>query len=215
MGILKIFGRPGKGAATGPPTWLIVGLGNPGREYKDNRHNVGFKVVERLATTEGFEFDERRDRAVMARGRLEGVGVALVKPQTYVNRSGDAVAPIARFYKIPPENVLVIYDDLDLPQGAIRFRPEGGSGGHNGMRSIIDRMGTRDFPRLRIGIGRPPGRMDPADYVLGNFTAGELGVMDGVFDLASGGIRCLLREGVEAAMSSYNRRGAQAEVTDD
>jgi len=151
---------------------LIVGLGNPGRKYADNRHNVGFQCLDRLAEAWGLSFSRQKHKALLAQGQIAGLKVILAKPHTFMNLSGEAMERMARFYKVPPENILVIYDDLDLPVGRIRLRPEGGSGGHKGMQSIIEHLGSNGFPRLRVGIGRPT-HGDPVDYVLGDFTLDE------------------------------------------
>jgi PTH1 family peptidyl-tRNA hydrolase len=152
---------------------LVVGLGNPGPRYADNRHNVGFRVVEALAEAHRLDFSRTEHDAETAHGTIHGERVVLAKPQTWMNDSGKAVGPLARFYKIPPEHILVVYDDLDIPLGTIRFRTEGSSGGHRGVRSIIRQVSIEDFHRLRVGIGRPPGRMDPAAYVLQDFSEDE------------------------------------------
>ncbi len=183
---------------------LIVGLGNPGREYADNRHNAGFQCIDRLAEAHGLSFTRRQARARVARGEVNGHRVLLVKPQTFMNASGEAVGQLARFYKIAPADVLVLYDDLDLPLGKIRLRPGGGSGGHRGMRSVIQHLGTEDFPRLRLGIGRPPGAMDAVDYVLSDFTADERAEMELAFEQAIAAIECFLAVGIDAAMNAFN-----------
>lgn len=184
---------------------LIVGLGNPGPKYAANRHNVGFRCVERLAAVHGLSFGRRQKRSRVASGSIRERRVILAQPRTFMNESGRAVAPLARFYRAPLERVLVVYDDLDLPLGAIRMRPVGGSGGHKGMRSIIERLGSRDFPRLRIGIDRPPGRMDPAVYVLRDFSAKEEPLLEDTLERAVAAIETWLCDGVEAAMSCYNQ----------
>lgn len=183
---------------------LVVGLGNPGREYAHTRHNIGFQIVTRLAQQHGHSFTRLQNEALVATGRIADVRVVLAKPQTWMNESGRAVGPLVRFYKVEPARLLVIYDDLDLAAGTLRLRSEGGSGGHKGMRSIIERVGTQAFPRLRVGIGRPPGRMDPADYVLQPFTRDEDLLMDGVRDRAVKAIECFLALGVAAAMNRFN-----------
>lgn len=152
---------------------LIVGLGNPGPRYGRNRHNVGFRLVDELAQAHGLTGARTEHRAQTLHGLIREWRVILAKPQTWMNDSGQAVGPLARFYKIPPEHLLVVFDDLDLPLGVVRFRPEGSSGGHRGLQSIIQQLGTSAFPRLKVGIGRPPGRMDPADYVLQDFAQEE------------------------------------------
>jgi PTH1 family peptidyl-tRNA hydrolase len=186
-------------------TYLIVGLGNPGRAYAANRHNAGFHCVDRLARVHGLDFGRRQRQARVASGVVGGRRVVLAKPQTFMNRSGQSVASLVRFYKVPLERVLIVYDDLDLPQGVIRLRPQGGSGGHRGMRSIIQQVGSQDFPRLRVGIGRPPGRMDPADYVLQDFSSQEMPLMDQAIERSVRAIETWLVEGIERAMDEYNQ----------
>jgi PTH1 family peptidyl-tRNA hydrolase len=183
---------------------LIVGLGNPGRDHVKNRHNVGFHCVDRLAKVHGLEFDELKNKARLARGRIAGRRAILAKPQTYVNLSGEAVGPVSRFFKVPPQDTLVIYDDLDLPQGTVRLRPGGSSGGHNGLKSIIEHLGTDGFPRLRVGIGRPPGRMEPAAYVLQDFAADELEVMEEVYQRVLAAVEVYITEGIAEAMNRFN-----------
>ena len=187
--------------------WLLVGLGNPGRQYVLNRHNVGFQCIDRLAQAHHLAFDKRQNCGRLALGQTLGRWVILLKPQTFMNESGRAVAPVARFYQVPAERLLVIFDDLDLPQGAVRLRPKGGSGGHKGMRSIISELGDQDFARVRVGIGRPPGRMDPADYVLQNFSGDEQPLMSEVCDEVVGAVECWLTKGIEIAMTQFNRLG--------
>lgn len=152
---------------------LIVGLGNPGPAYAHNRHNIGFRTLDRLAEIYQQTFSRTEHHASTAHGTAEGERVILAKPQTWMNESGKAVSPLASFYKVSPDRILVIYDDLDIPLGTVRFRMSGSSGGHRGVQSIIQQLGTQDFPRLRLGIGRPPGKMDPAAYVLQNFSTEE------------------------------------------
>lgn len=184
--------------------FLIAGLGNPGREYAGNRHNVGFRCVERFAAVHGLSFSKRQKKARVALGTVDDHPLVLARPRTFMNKSGQAVAPLVRFYKIPLERVLLIYDDLDLPLGTTRLRPSGGSGGHRGVRSVIQQLGSQAFARLRIGIGRPPGRMDPADYVLQDFSAEEEVLLDEVLEHAVDAIEAWLDQGIEAAMSRYN-----------
>jgi len=185
---------------------LIVGLGNPGKEYAAHRHNVGFQVVEALAQAHGLSFSRSKSmRAQVAAGRIAGVPVVLAKPQTFMNLSGRAVGRLARAHDVPPERLLVVYDDLDLPLGRLRLRPEGGSGGHKGMRSIIDALGTQDFARLRVGIDRPALSMDPADYVLLPFGQQEKALAAEVVQRAAAAVECWLAEGLTAAMDRFNR----------
>ena len=189
------------------PDWLlIVGLGNPGRKHAGNRHNVGFHCLDMLAEKHGLAFDVKRDKAELAVGRVAGRRAILAKPQTYVNASGEAVGPVARFYRVAPENVLVIYDDLDLPQGTIRLRPRGSSGGHNGIKSAIEHLGTQGFPRLRVGIGRPPGRMPPKAYVLQDYGKAEGERMQAVYGRAVAAVEAFICLGVREAMNQFNAR---------
>jgi PTH1 family peptidyl-tRNA hydrolase len=186
-------------------TYLIVGLGNPGREYVHNRHNVGFHCLDRLAQAHDLDIRRRKKRARVVEGTIAGRRVILAMPQTFMNESGRAVGPLTRFYKVDLERLLVIYDDLDLPPGTIRMRPRGGSGGHKGMRSIIQHLGSQEFARLRIGIGRPPGRMDPADFVLQDINGEEQDLFDESLERAVAAIETWLREGVAEAMSRHNQ----------
>jgi PTH1 family peptidyl-tRNA hydrolase len=192
--------------------WMIVGLGNPGRRFTRNRHNIGFQCLDQLARVHQLTFDKRQGRGRLALGLIEGRAVVLLKPQTFMNESGRSVAPVARFYKIPPERLLVIFDDLDLPSGSVRLRAEGGSGGHKGMRSIIAELGGQGFPRVRVGIGRPPGRMDPADYVLQDFDEQERRVMSEVHDWVVRAAECWLADGIEMAMTKFNRNLLEGDV---
>lgn len=190
---------------SGERDWLlIVGLGNPGREYAGNRHNVGFDCVDLLAEKHGISLDKSQHKARLGMGQVAGRHAILLKPQTYVNDSGEAVGAVARYYKVAPGDVLVIYDDLDLPQGTIRLRPGGSSGGHNGIKSIIEHLGTQAFPRVRIGIGRPPGRMEPKDYVLQDFSAAEREAMAEVFDRVVDAVETFVRDGIREAMNRFN-----------
>ncbi len=156
---------------------LIAGLGNPGPRYADNRHNIGFRAIEAVASAHGLGFSRTEHNAKTAHGLIEGRRVILAQPQTWMNDSGRSIAPLARFYKIEPEDILIIYDDLDIPLGTVRFRSEGSSGGHRGVQSTIQALGTEALPRLRLGIGRPPGRMDPAAYVLQDFSSDETSIL--------------------------------------
>jgi PTH1 family peptidyl-tRNA hydrolase len=198
----RLFGRP---RPAGPIQWLIVGLGNPGRKYGDNRHNAGFHVVDCLASAHDLRFDVRRNEALLAQGQIEGVRVALVKPQSYMNRSGRAAAGVVRFYKVPPERMLVVFDDLDLPLGSLRLRPKGGAGGHRGVADIIAHLKTQDFPRVRVGIGRPPGQMPSEAHVLQGFRKDEQPIMEQTYRQAVEAIRVTLTDGFEAAMNQFNR----------
>ncbi|MDW8064653.1 MAG: aminoacyl-tRNA hydrolase [Anaerolineae bacterium] len=183
---------------------LIVGLGNPGPEYARNRHNVGFRVLDVFAQAHQITFRRILHQALIAEGRLAGQRVILAKPQTFMNLSGRSVRPLVSYYRIPLDRILVVYDDMDLPLGTIRLRPRGSPGGHNGMKSIVHALGTTEFPRLRIGIGRPPGHMNPADYVLQDFRPDEEEILEGVLHRALQAIRTFIEEGLEAAMNRFN-----------
>jgi len=185
-------------------TFLIVGLGNPGREYRLNRHNIGFRAVDRLAQAWGITLGNVRNKALIGQGQLGGVRVILAKPQTFMNLSGQSVASLLRFYKIPPEKVLVIYDDLDLPLGTLRLRQNGGSAGHKGMTSIIEQLGFDDFPRLRLGIGRPSGRIPVEDYVLQNLTEKEEELLSSLLDRSAEAAEVFIKNGMNATMTQFN-----------
>ncbi|MCL4263005.1 MAG: aminoacyl-tRNA hydrolase [Anaerolineae bacterium] len=183
--------------------FLIIGLGNPGRQYRGNRHNIGFMAVDRLAAANGIQSSKVQNQAIVGDGRIAAKPVILAKPQTYMNLSGDAVGSLLRYYKIPQANLLVIYDELDLPFGAIRLRESGGAGGHNGMRSIIAHLG-QDFPRLRLGIGRPPGKMPPHAYVLQDFSMDDLPPLNELLDTAVRAAETFVAEGIQLAMTKFN-----------
>jgi peptidyl-tRNA hydrolase, PTH1 family len=185
-------------------TYLIVGLGNPGREYQNNRHNVGFKQIDKLAEKLGVRFTRLESKALVTRAEYRGQRVILAKPQTYMNLSGQAVRALTRFYKLPLSNLIVAYDDVDLPFGSLRLRSKGGAGGQKGMASIIEQLGTQEFSRLRIGIDRPPGRMDAAAYVLQNFSPSEQEILLATLERGVQALFVFMNEGIEAAMNQFN-----------
>jgi PTH1 family peptidyl-tRNA hydrolase len=190
-----------------PPSgllYLIVGLGNPGREYRESRHNVGFLLVDRLAARLGASFSRVESKALVTRAEYAGRRIILAKPQTYMNLSGQSVSALLRFYKVGLDQLLVAYDDVDLPLGNLRMRPSGGSAGQKGVKSIIEQLGTEDFPRLRIGIDRPPGRMDAADYVLQNFSKDQAEFLAQILERAADAALTFVTEGLEAAMNKFN-----------
>ncbi|CAO2841475.1 unnamed protein product [Amaranthus hypochondriacus] len=188
-----------------PKPWLLVGLGNPGKKYNATRHNVGFEMVDAIAEAEGISMNSVSFKALFGKGHIGKVPVILSKPQTFMNVSGESVGPMVSYYKIPLNQVLVIYDDLDLPFAKLRLLPKGGHGGHNGMRSIIDHLkGSRDFPRLRIGIGRPPGKMDPATFVLRQFSKQEREELDLTLQVGLEAVRILLLEGINKSATFVN-----------
>ena len=184
--------------------YLIVGLGNQGREYQGNRHNIGFLLVNHLAERLGISFSRLQSKALVTDGRYQGRKIILAKPQTFMNLSGQAVGSLVNFYKVALEQLLIVYDEVDLPFGTLRMRPSGGSGGHNGMKSIIERLGTEDFPRMRLGVGRPPGRMEAADYVLQNFSKEEQERLVEILDRAGEAALTFVAQGIEEAMNRYN-----------
>jgi len=183
---------------------LIIGLGNPGREYRETRHNIGFMVLDRLAIHFNVRFSRLQSKSLIASGRSTDHRFILAKPQTFMNLSGQSVRALMRFYKIDMSDLLVVHDDLDLSPGTLRIRPDGGSPGQRGMTSIIEYLGTDQFPRLRLGIGRPPGSMDPADFVLQNFSAAESPIIMDILSLAVDAVLCWGHEGIEKAMTQYN-----------
>jgi len=185
-------------------TYLLIGLGNPGREYRDNRHNIGFMLIDRLAVRLDARGMKLQSKAIVIGALYEGRKLILAKPQTYMNLSGGAVQGLLHFYKIPPESLIVAHDDLDLPLGTIRIRPGGGAGGQRGMASTIERLGTQDFPRLRLGIGRPPGRMDAAAYVLQDFSRADLLIVSETLDRAADAVLTFVTDGLDKAMNKYN-----------
>ena len=186
---------------------LIVGLGNPGREYRDTRHNLGFMLVDRLTVRLNARGMKVQSKAIVISAQYQERKLILAKPQTYMNLSGQAVQGLLRFYKVPVENMMVVEDDLDLPFCTIRIRPAGGPGGQRGMGSIIQQLGTQDFPRLRIGIDRPPGRMDAAAYVLQEFSQKELLSVSETLDRAADAALTFATEGLNAAMNKFNGGG--------
>lgn len=202
MNILdRIFGRP-EDLPEGE-TFLVVGLGNPGREYKDNRHNIGFMAIDQLARQHDVKLSRVKNRALVTDFQFGPHKVVLAKPQTFMNSSGNAVGPLAKFYKLDPERILVIYDEIDLPFGTVRLREKGGSGGHNGMKSIINHLGN-DFPRLRLGVGRPPGKMPVPAYVLQDFHKSEHEIVREMLDTAVRATEMTITDGINKAMSRFN-----------
>lgn len=183
---------------------MVVGLGNPGAEYSGNRHNVGFLVVERLAG-DGARFKaHKRARALTWEGRINGRRVVLAKPTTYMNDAGQAIAPLSAFYKVTPESLVAVHDELDLPFGSLRLKYGGGDNGHNGLKSLRRSLGTGDFYRARLGIGRPPGRMDPSAFVLRDFSAGERTEVPHLVERVAGAVTALIEEGLDRAQSQFN-----------
>ena len=184
--------------------YLIAGLGNPTREYEKTRHNVGFDTIDVLADRINTDVAERKFKGLYGKGMLGGEKVILLKPQTFMNLSGESVRAAADFYKIPPDHIIVIYDDISLGVGHVGIRTKGSAGAHNGIKNIIARLGTQEFPRIKIGVGGKPPRMDLADYVLSRFPAEERKIMETAFRDAAEAAGVLIAEGPDAAMNRFN-----------
>ncbi|MFG1989372.1 aminoacyl-tRNA hydrolase [Actinoplanes sp. NPDC048988] len=187
--------------------WLVVGLGNPGKEYAGNRHNVGFMVADLLASRVGAKFGRsKRAQGEVAEGRLGfgGPKLVLVKPLTFMNLSGNAVVSLAQFFKVPVSNVIAVHDELDVPFGQVRAKRGGGEGGHNGLRSMSKSLSSKEYARVRFGVGRPPGRQDPADFVLSDFSGVERKELDFLIDRAADVVEAIVLEGVEWAQNKYH-----------
>ena len=195
--------EPSPAGGRGPQ--LVIGLGNPGPQYAKTRHNIGFMVADLLAARLGAPFKvHKRSGAEIVTGRLGNCSVVVAKPRTFMNESGRHVGPLAKFYSVLPADVIVIHDELDIDFGKIRLKLGGGEGGHNGLRSIANALGTKDFQRVRIGIGRPPGRKDPAAFVLENFTAAERAEVATICELAADATELLLKTGLEPAQNQVH-----------
>ncbi|HVB45966.1 MAG TPA: aminoacyl-tRNA hydrolase [Streptosporangiaceae bacterium] len=197
------FGNPGP-RLSGAGRWLIAGLGNPGPRYANTRHNVGFMVADVLAARIGSGFKRDRSRVQAATGNLAGVPVILAKPMSFMNLSGGPLASASGFYKIPPDRTVVIHDELDIPFAAIRLKLGGGDNGHNGLRSVTASLGTRDYFRVRVGVGRPAGRQDPADFVLTDFSAAERKELPLLVERAADAVEALLARGLAAAQNEFH-----------
>ena len=185
-------------------TFLLIGLGNPGREYVNNRHNFGFMLIDRLAVRLNARGLKVQSKAVVTDAMYEDRKVILAKPQTYMNLSGQSVQGLINFYKLPLDKVIILSDDLDLPFGTIRIRASGGPGGQRGLSSVLESLGTKDVPRLRLGIGRPPGRMDPSYYVLQNFSRADMQAISEILDRAADAALEFVKNGLNAAMNKFN-----------
>ena len=185
-------------------TFLLIGLGNPGREYRDNRHNFGFMLIDRLTVRLNARGLKLQSKAIVTDAVYNEHKLILAKPQTYMNLSGQSAQGLIHFYKLSLSNVLIAHDDLDLPFGNLRMRPGGGPGGQKGLASAIEQLGTQDIPRLRLGIGRPPGRMDPAAYVLQDFPRDEMKELSSILDRAADAVLTFVTDGLEKAMNKFN-----------
>ncbi|XP_006644542.1 peptidyl-tRNA hydrolase, mitochondrial [Oryza brachyantha] len=195
----------GDGGASAQKPWLFVGLGNPGKVYQGTRHNVGFEMIDVISEAEGISLSSMQFKAMVGKGRIGDTPIMLAKPQTFMNASGESVGQLVSYFKIPLNQVLVMYDDLDLPFAKLRLLPKGGHGGHNGMRSIINHLKqNREFPRLRIGIGRPPGKMDPANFVLRPFNRKEQEELDFAFHRGLEAVRIMVLDGFNKSATYVN-----------
>lgn len=203
---MGLFDRFRNQESKGQEFYCIVGLGNPGRQYEETKHNVGFKVIDRLAEKYDIKVDKFKNKAFVGDGTIRNKRVLLVKPQTYMNLSGESVREIVNFYKIPQERFVVIFDDTSLPCGSVRIREKGSHGGHNGIRNIIDQMGTDQFYRIKVGIGEKPSGWDLADYVLGKFNEDDLPAMDEGMDKAVKGVELMLSRGIAEAANRVNQK---------
>lgn len=184
---------------------VIAGLGNPGNKYEFTRHNVGFRTIDLISEKYGIRVNRLRHKALLGDGEINGTRVLLVKPQTFMNLSGESIREIYEWYKLPVENIIVIYDDVDLPVGTVRIRPKGSSGTHNGMKSVIYQLQSDNFPRIRIGIGKAPEGWDLADYVLGRFNDDEARIIAASIERAAEAAAMIVTGGINAAMNLYNR----------
>lgn len=197
--MLKLFSNGG------PVSWIVVFLGNPGPKFAGTRHNVGFMTADKCEAATGTRIQKAKDKALTARVEVAGAGVLLMKPQTFMNLSGDAVGPAARFYKVPPEHVIVVSDDVSLPVGKLRVRSKGSAGGHNGLKSIISALGTEAFPRVKVGVGAPPHPdYEMVDWVLGSFRNQDAETIDAAVARAWEAVVCYIEKGPEAAMNQFN-----------
>lgn len=199
-----MFRKRAKETESGNPPYLIVGLGNPGPEYRENRHNAGFMAVEKLAEDLGVKFAKVQNEAMVAQAGTGEGRIVLAKPRTFMNNSGVSVSQLVRFYKVPMEKLLVAFDDVDLPFETLRLRSEGSSGGQNGMKSIIQKLGSQEFARLRIGVGRPKGRMSTPNHVLQDFSRSEQQALPFVLKRCSDAMQTFVNEGIVAAMNKFN-----------
>ena len=204
MSILNIFRKNPAVSDAVSESFMLVGLGNPGRDYRETRHNIGFMTIDTFAAKHEIKLNKVQIKAITGSGRIADFRVILVKPQTFMNLSGQAVSSLARYYKIPLEHLIVAHDDVDLPFNTIRMRPAGGSAGQKGIDSIIKLLGTQQFARLRMGIGRPPGQMDAAGYVLQPFSRSEQEELRSYLERAVDALDCFMSEGLEAAMNRFN-----------
>lgn len=191
--------------------YIIAGLGNPTKEYDKTRHNVGFAVIDALADRYGIDVREKKHKALCGKGVIEGQKVILAKPQTFMNLSGESIRAMVDFYKVTPEEIIIIYDDVSLEPGQLRLRLKGSAGGHNGIKNIIAHLGTQEFPRIKVGVGAKPPRMDLADYVLSRFSQGETRLMEEAYKEAAQAAAMMMTDGAERAMNHFNAKKKEEE----
>jgi len=184
--------------------YIIAGLGNPTREYEKTRHNVGFEVIDVLADMLGTTVEEKKFKGCDGRGIIGGEKVLLLKPQTFMNLSGESIRAASDFYKVDPEHIIIIYDDISLDVGQLRIRKKGSAGGHNGIKNIIAHLGTQEFPRIKVGVGDKPKKMDLADYVLSRFSKEDRAAMEDAFKEAAKAVEVMITEGMDIAMNQFN-----------
>ena len=201
-----MLGRFKKTEAVGAPEFLVAGLGNPEKKYTLTRHNSGFLCVDFLAEKHGFKINKLKFKAVIADTVINSHRCIVMKPQTYMNSSGESIRAAADYYKVDPEDILVVYDDISLAPGQLRIRAKGSAGGHNGIKSIIAHLGTQEFPRVKVGVGEKPSRMDLADYVLGHFSKEEQATMDDAVKEAADAVCEIVNVGIAQAMNDHNRK---------
>ena len=199
-----LFGPRRETSAEEPPSLVVVGLGNPGTKYAETRHNIGFWSIDRIAAEHSIEVSGRNKAAVVSEGTIAGQRVVLVRPRTFVNRSGEAARYILARYRVPPDKLLIIYDDINLPLGRLRLRVRGSAGGHNGIKSIIEALGTEEFPRMRIGIGRPSAGQDQISHVIGAMSPEERKVADEMLQRVDQAVSAILTDGIDTAMNRFN-----------
>jgi len=190
--------------------YLIAGLGNPSRTYEGTRHNIGFTMIDAIGNKFGIDVTTKKHKALVGRGMIDGMRVILAKPQTYMNLSGESIREITDFYKIEPENIIIIYDDISLDVGQLRIRKKGSAGGHNGVKNIIAHLGTQEFPRIKVGIGNKPEGWDLADYVLSKYTKAEQEALKEASEGVIGAVKLMLADDIEAAMNKYNAKKRDA-----
>ena len=203
---MGLFRRIKSAPGSASDTYVIIGLGNPGKEYENTRHNMGFRAIDVLSSDENIEISRNKFHALIGRGRIAGKKVILVKPQTYMNRSGQAARETAMYFDVPSQNLIVIYDDIDLPAGSIRIRKSGGAGTHNGMKSVVEQLGTKDFVRIRIGVGGAEDGEDLVDRVIGKVPKAEQELLDEAAAEAAKAAKDIITDGVDNAMNRHNHR---------